>query len=82
MFINSKGDKQMNVCAVAKRGSDVVLDTCLVPAKKTVSKEIDDFFPETSLISDNIKKTAEEISKEQEAENVGNLVGNIINYFG
>ena len=76
----------MSVRAISKTLPEVFLDTCLVPTKKAAAKKADDFFPGTSPINGNAQKIAENIAekkkKAEEAENVGNLVGNIINYFG
>ena len=72
---------KMAINSISKALPDVVLDTCLVPAKKAAAKKTDEFFPGSALI-ENVEKIAEKNKKADKAENVGNLVGNIINYFG
>ncbi len=67
-------EKKMKVNEVAKKASNVVLESTILPKKDKVPTKVLEYFPESTPITMPKEKN--------EAERIGEFVNNIINYFG
>lgn len=69
----------MKVNEVAKKASNVVLESTILPKKNKVPTKVQEFFPESKPVA---KKKTPKSKEKTEAERIGEFVNNIINYFG